>query len=135
VKGRWCCRCLDYRPIEDFRPNPNTSTGLDSWCRSCHITADREWREKNSEYVQEYNERRRREYREQHPRRVRPCAVCGKPMSRAPQALVCGERCRSRRKYEQRKAALEPEFAQVEALKRAGRLRGLARSGGANGLL
>ena len=43
--------------------------------------------------------RRRADHREAHPRIERPCAVCGKPHSRKPGALVWSDRCRNRRNY------------------------------------
>jgi hypothetical protein len=59
------------------------------------------WREKNGA---EYNARRRREYREANPLSTRPCVVCGRPMTRPANTLVCGKECRRQRKLEQRQA-------------------------------
>jgi hypothetical protein len=56
----------------------------------------------HSEAVAEYNERRRREYAEAHPRVERACVVCGRPHARKPDALVCSEACRTERKRQQR---------------------------------
>ena len=103
--GRWCCKCRQWLPAEHFRENPNLRGGLDSWCRACHAQAVREWRERNPEHIVEYNGRRRREYRDAHPLTTRPCAVCGKSMTKRPDALVCGEECRRLRKIEQRRAS------------------------------
>jgi hypothetical protein len=102
--GKWCCRCQQYLPAEEFRPNQNLMTGLDSWCRRCHAAATREWRARNREYIESYNARRRAEYRAEHPRPTRPCVVCGRPFSGRPDALVCGPECRRQRKLEQRRA-------------------------------
>jgi len=104
MDGKWCCRCRQWLPLEAFRPNPNLRSGIDSWCRPCHANAVREWRERNPEYIAALNERRRREYREAHPRPTRPCVVCGRDFSGRPDALVCGEECRRQRKLEQRRA-------------------------------
>lgn len=71
----------------------------------CHAAAVREWRDKNPEAVAQYNERRREEYRAAHPPRERPCVVCGRSMTKRPNALVCGEECRRQRKLEQRREA------------------------------
>lgn len=102
LKGKWCCGCRKWRPIEDFRPNPNNSNGIDSWCRPCHAQAVREWRERNPDYIAAMNAKRRQEYREAHPLPTRPCVVCGKPFIGRVDALVCGEECRRQRKREQR---------------------------------
>jgi hypothetical protein len=37
-------------------------SGLDSWCKECHLERNREWRAEHPEYEQGYNERRRSEY-------------------------------------------------------------------------
>jgi hypothetical protein len=97
---KWCCRCQRFLPVESFRPNPDVVGGVDSWCRPCHAEATREWRAKNREYVDNYNEERRREYREAHPLPTRPCVVCGEPFTGRRDALVCSERCRNRRHHE-----------------------------------
>ena len=102
MSGKWCCRCQQWLSPEAFRLNPNNSSGLDSWCRACRAEAVREWRAKNRDYLETYNERRRAEYRAEHPLPTRPCAVCGRLMTKRPNALVCDERCRNQRKYEQR---------------------------------
>ena len=103
LRGKWCCRCRQWLSPEAFRPNANYSCGLDSWCRSCHADATRQWRANNQDYVESYNERRRAEYRAAHPLSERPCVVCGEPFSGRRNALVCGERCRRQRKLEQRR--------------------------------
>jgi hypothetical protein len=102
--GKWCTACQQWLPLERFGPRPDLRSGLDSWCRRCRTYRTRQWREANPEYLREYNERRRAEYRDAHPVPTRPCVVCGELHSRQPRALVCSERCRNRRKYEQRKA-------------------------------
>jgi hypothetical protein len=97
IKGKWCCSCREWLPIDAFRPNPNNRNGIDSWCRPCHAKAVREWRAKNGV---EYNAKRRREYREAHPLARRLCAVCGEPMVRPANVIVCGDECRRQRKRE-----------------------------------
>jgi 5-methylcytosine-specific restriction endonuclease McrA len=101
IKGKWCCSCRQWLTVEAFRPNPNNRNGIDSWCRPCHAKAVREWRVKNGV---KYNAKRRREYREAYPLVTRPCVVCGKPMRRPANVLVCGHECRRQRKIEQRRA-------------------------------
>jgi hypothetical protein len=102
--GKWCRSCRSWLPAEAFRPNKRYRGGLDSWCKGCHAKAVRNWREKNPDAVERYNAERRREYREAHPRRVRPWIVCGEPFGGRPDALVCGEACRRQRKLERRQA-------------------------------
>jgi hypothetical protein len=105
LKGKWCRRCRQWLPVDAFRPNSNASNGVDSWCRSCHAKATREWRAKNPDYIARYNLERHREYRAAaHPLPTRPCVVCGEPFTGRPDALVCSEACRRRRKSDQRKA-------------------------------
>jgi hypothetical protein len=101
IRGKWCCSCRQWLTVEAFRPNPNNRNGIDSWCRPCHAKAVREWRAKNGV---EYNAKRRREYRQAHPLATRPCVVCGKPMTRPANVLVCSRECRRKRKIEQRQA-------------------------------
>jgi hypothetical protein len=100
---RRCTRCGGWLPLEDFTANRHMHLGVSSWCRPCHLEATREWRARNRAYEVEYNERRRREYRLEHPLRERTCVVCGRPLTKRPNALVCGDDCRRKRKMEQRK--------------------------------
>ena len=103
--GKWCTAGQHWPPLEAFPPNENLNSGRDSWCRACRRERVQQWRAANPEYIAEYNERRRAEYRSEHPRTSRPCVVCGQPFSKRPDALVCSERCRNKRKHEQRKGA------------------------------
>jgi hypothetical protein len=103
ARGKWCCSCRSWLPAEAFRPSHRYRGGLDSWCKSCHAKAVAEWRAKNPEHIERYNAVRRREYREAHPLPSRPCIVCGEAFSGRPDALVCSEGCRRRRKLEQRR--------------------------------
>jgi hypothetical protein len=104
LNGKWCCRCRQWLSPDAFRPNANYTSGLDSWCRSCHADAVRDWRAKNPAYIENLNAKRRAEYRAAHPLPERPCVVCGKPMRKRPDALVCSPECRRLRKLEQRRA-------------------------------
>jgi predicted nucleic acid-binding Zn ribbon protein len=97
----WCCRCRQWLPVEAFRPNPRLRDGIDSWCKRCRADGVRAWRERNPGAVRAENERKRREYRQAHPLTKRPCAVCGKPFSKRPNAKVCSEECRRERKRQQ----------------------------------
>ena len=44
------------------------------------------------------NAMRRARYRAANPLPERPCVVCGRLFTKRPDAVVCGERCRERRK-------------------------------------
>jgi len=79
-------------------------SGLNSWCKGCQLQRTREWRSRNRDYELSYNTERRAHYRAEHPLPEKRCVVCGDPFVRRPDALVCGERCRNRRKRAQRKA-------------------------------
>jgi predicted nucleic acid-binding Zn ribbon protein len=46
---------------------------------------------------------RRAACRVEHPLRERPCVVCGKPMRKRPDALVCSPSCREERRKAQRR--------------------------------
>ena len=39
-----CSKCERALPVDCFRTNPRLSSGLDSWCRECHVQANRAWR-------------------------------------------------------------------------------------------
>jgi hypothetical protein len=41
---KFCVKCRQWLHVREFRPNPKVRTRLDSWCRSCHRAATREWR-------------------------------------------------------------------------------------------
>src|SRR5262245_48031542 len=48
---RPCSRCGLYWPSGLFRVNRAVKSGFDSWCRSCHVNANRRWRAENRERV------------------------------------------------------------------------------------
>src|SRR5215218_4402537 len=103
-----CTRCQGWLALEAFRVNRRAdpwghSVGRDSWCRSCHAEATREWREANPDRIEAYNERRRQAYRQANPLPERTCVVCGRPFAKRPDALVCSPRCREERKNAQRR--------------------------------
>jgi predicted nucleic acid-binding Zn ribbon protein len=111
-----CSCCGAWLPLESFPANRRMHLGVSSRSKECHRAATKDWRDRNRERV---NEERRCAYREAHPVEVRPCVVCGEPMSRAPNVLVCSERCRARRRAEQRrqrKASLNGDDDRVKGL-------------------
>jgi hypothetical protein len=105
-----CTRCEGWIPLDEFRLRPKAaphghSLGYDSWCRSCHAEATRDWRARNPEHEAEYNLKRRAEYRQTHPLREQKCPVCGQSFTKRTNKVVCSERCRYIRKRERRKSA------------------------------
>jgi hypothetical protein len=97
---KFCRNCSSWLPLESFPPNERMHFGRHSWCRDCAREATRDWRRRNRKQI---NEQRRREYREAHPLQTRPCVVCGRPMTKPTNTLVCGEDCRRQRRIEQRR--------------------------------
>jgi hypothetical protein len=98
-KGKWCCHCQAWRPLDEFRPRSAYSDGVESWCRPCHAEQNRQWRERNPEYVAAYNASRRLGPRE------RECVDCGSAFTaglRGPASDRCPD-CRRQRKVEQRR--------------------------------
>ncbi len=55
-----CSKCHRWAALPDFPPSPMQSSGLSSWCRSCHAAAVRDWRVRNRD---RNNARRREAYR------------------------------------------------------------------------
>ncbi len=55
-----CSKCCRWAELADFPPSPMQSSGLSSWCRSCHVAAVRDWRDRNRG---RNNARRREAYR------------------------------------------------------------------------
>ena len=45
-KTKTCTKCGARKPISKFAKNRTTKDGLSSWCRECHIIANRAWRSK-----------------------------------------------------------------------------------------
>lgn len=93
---QWCPSCQQWLALEAFTPDRSA-------CRRCHAAAMKNWRAENRDYVEQRNAQRRAEYRAESPLPTRPCAVCAEPFTGRPDAVVCGERCRSRRKVELRR--------------------------------
>jgi hypothetical protein len=57
TNGLGCTRCRRQLPADAFRPEPrNTRRGRSSWCKSCSVDRNREWR---AEHADEINARRR----------------------------------------------------------------------------
>jgi hypothetical protein len=64
--AKTCRKCGETKQLEAFPPNRHTRDRLSSWCRECHVTATREWRQRrHDEALEEVFERRRRQ-REQY---------------------------------------------------------------------
>lgn len=95
-----CSACSEWKPLDAFPANRRMHLGVSSHCRRCARAATKDWRDRNRERI---NAERREEYRREHMLVSRPCAVCGRSFTKRPDALVCGERCRNRRKRAQRK--------------------------------
>jgi predicted nucleic acid-binding Zn ribbon protein len=97
---KFCSKCGDWLPLEEFPRNRRMYLGVSSRCRECHREATRDWRLRNRERV---NADRRAAYRAEHPLEEKHCVVCGESFVRRPDAIVCGERCRRERQREQRR--------------------------------
>lgn len=95
---RRCSNCSAWLPLEAFPVNRRRHLGRSSWCRECARAATRDWRNRNPGYQVAYNAERRAAYRAENPLTERACVVCGRPFVKRPNALVCGPRCRERRK-------------------------------------
>jgi hypothetical protein len=107
-----CTNCSAWLPLEDFPANRRSHLGRGSWCRQCARAATRDWRRRNRERE---NAERRAAYREQHPLPERPCAVCGRVFAKRPDAIVCGERCRNRRKRRDKYPSSRRSASKLEA--------------------
>jgi hypothetical protein len=94
-----CSNCSRWLPLEEFPANRRMHLGVSSHCRRCQRAATKDWRNRSRERI---NAERREEYRREHPLPSRQCVVCGRPFTKRPDALVCGEECRRERKREQR---------------------------------
>jgi hypothetical protein len=97
---KFCSKCGDWLPLEEFPRNRRMHLGVSSQCRECHRAASKDWRDRNRERV---NAERRAAYREEHPRVERDCVQCGRPFTGRPDALVCSKACRRVRRLEQRR--------------------------------
>ena len=88
-----------------MRPGQNADliTDLDSWCRRCRAERTRPWRAESPDYLERHNAERRARYRAEHPLQTPTCVICGESFTGRPDALVCSERCRSRRKSKLRR--------------------------------
>ena len=80
-----CSSRSRWLPLEDFPLNRRMHWGRSSHCRECARQATSDWRESNRDRI---NSQRRQTYRDEHPLPVRPCVVCGKTMSRRPDAVL-----------------------------------------------
>jgi hypothetical protein len=52
-----CTRCQRWLPARAFPRNSRLLSGLDSWCRECHVETTKQWRHENRDKL---NARRRR---------------------------------------------------------------------------
>jgi hypothetical protein len=93
-----CTNCGAEKPLEGFPPNRWASDGRSPWCRACANAATRAWRERNPEKAASYYQPVVHEPRE--------CVECGGEfVPGRSDALVCGKKCRWRRKRRLRMAA------------------------------
>ena len=69
-RTRWCCGCLEWHPLEAFRPSEAFVNGC-GYCSEYRAAAVRRWRERNPEAVEDYNAQRRIGPRD------RECVDCG----------------------------------------------------------
>lgn len=60
-----CPRCSKKKDGSKFYKNPKTPTGLASWCKACHLAADKERRERPE--VKKREVQRRKQHRKDHP--------------------------------------------------------------------
>lgn len=107
-KAKRCPNCSRWLPLDAFGVNRRMHLGRSSWCRECARAATQDWRQRNREQI---NAERRAAYRDANPLPERPCAVCGKLMVKRRDALVCGPRCRKRRKWQQHRQQDAPSAA------------------------
>jgi hypothetical protein len=99
-KEKPCSGCSRWLPLDAFPVNRRMHFGRSSRCRECAREATRDWRRRNRERE---NADRRAAYRKANPLPERACVVCGRLFLKRPDALVCGARCRERRKAGQRR--------------------------------
>jgi hypothetical protein len=59
-----CSHCQGWLPFEALGPNRRMKSGLNSWCRKCHLDATQKWR---AEHREEINARRREAYASPNP--------------------------------------------------------------------
>jgi hypothetical protein len=69
---RWCTRCRQNLPLDQFRPNPEMLSGRHCWCRPCCAEDIRRWLAENPNAVAAYNAARR-----EGPF-PKTCSVCGR---------------------------------------------------------
>jgi hypothetical protein len=104
--------CRRWKYADEFRLNPNISSGLHSWCRECCAARQRQWRAANPEKVAAQLKRER----------AKPvelvCSECGERFSGRPNRVVCSRRCRDRR-Y----ARLHPDKVREKERRKAARRR------------
>ena len=61
---KFCPRCGELLPVEQFDRNRRASDGLDSWCRPCRRLYRRGWFASHPEQAREYKRRYEAELRE-----------------------------------------------------------------------
>jgi len=66
-----CGKCGEIKPQDDFPTRRASPDGRDSWCRDCHVVANRGYRQRHRERL---NAARRRD-----PIPERTCLTCGQP--------------------------------------------------------
>lgn len=89
MTSKLCARCKQHRPAVAFRANTKLRSGLDSWCRDCHVQALREWRARNPAYAEtekvrkrspEYRAKARLKYRAKNPTGARASYYSADPL-------------------------------------------------------
>ena len=86
-----CTRCGRWLPLDAFSRTEYTSFGWSARCKECAAVATQEWRERNPEYIADYNEARRI------PPTKLTCVECGSQFEGRRDRLVCSRKCRDSR--------------------------------------
>ncbi len=53
-----CTLCGIEKPLTEYHSHPRTKDGFKTQCRTCQNEKNKQWRDKNAEYLREYNQQR-----------------------------------------------------------------------------
>lgn len=88
METKFCPRCKETKPHDDFYRSRDRQDGRAGWCKVCQIESNKPWQKKNPEKIQRYHRKCKlrtnhhitpEEYQKKAEEQKYLCGLCGQP--------------------------------------------------------